>query len=151
MRQILFLLTFLSSLYAHSQTAQEWFAIADSAYQAKDYSLSAQAYQSGFDLGDGSAMHYYNSACSHALANFRDSAFSHLQLAKDKGWTNVRHLKRDADLRSLHNDDRWTGIVNQMQAALDEKEKHYNQELKKELEAIHVADQTLRHLYKEAE
>ena len=76
------LLIFTASLF--SQTAPLKYDIliqqADSLYQAKDFRKSAFAFSDAFKAPDSriTINHRYNAACSWALANYPDSAFSNL-------------------------------------------------------------------------
>ena len=60
---------------------------------------------------------YYDLACLDALERKRDAAFQNLEKAVALGFQDIRHLRRDADLRSLRRDARWK----EMLAQLDER------------------------------
>jgi len=77
---------------------------ADSAYWAKDYTLAEEYFKLAFAISK--EKHLYNAACAASLANDFDVAFDWLNLAVDKGFTNINQLQRDADLNSLHGDKR---------------------------------------------
>lgn len=123
----------------------------DSLYDVELYQQSASAYEQALQQSEGTASQYYNAACSLALASDTTKALRYLALATDQGWKNVKHLKRDKDLRSLHECIGWPGILSAAQVNLDEYEKDLDLPLKRQLEEIYVKDQTLRQLYKSAE
>ncbi len=54
---------------------------------------------------------HYNLACSFALIGERDKAFRALKTSIKLGYSDVQHLKRDDDLKSLHTDPRFNEIL----------------------------------------
>ncbi len=144
---VLLLLTF----GAKAQTFQERIATADKLYQEQKFTEAAAAYTAALALAEGTALHYYNAACSQALAGDTLGAIANLQRAAGKGWMNVKHAKRDKDLMSLHTVSGWEDALAHMQKNLDIHEKDFDKPLKAQLERIYVRDQTLRQLYREAE
>ncbi len=54
---------------------------------------------------------------------------------------NIDHLKTDTDLDQLHNDKKWTVLVNKMQNKIDSVEANYDKPLQKELLQIWEDDQ----------
>ena len=52
--------------------------------------------------------------CLDALERRKDAAFRGLENAIAQGFSNVRHLRRDTDLRSLHRDKRWKAILKKL-------------------------------------
>lgn len=151
MRLLTGLIIFLFSLSLSGQSFNAWISEGDSSYDNKDYPASAQAYQKAFEIQEGSASHYYNAACSSALAGMNREAIRYLALSVEKGWINVSHMKNDSDLNSLHKAEEWKGILSNAQANLDEYEKDLDKPLKDKLEKIYIRDQTLRQLYRDAE
>ena len=99
-----------------AQTAANLLQEANNAYQKKAYAESASLYKQAIGGGSDNAGDYYNAACSFALSGDKDSAFTFLQGAISKGWTNAAHLQRDTDLASLHTDQRWPAIVKKAEA-----------------------------------
>jgi hypothetical protein len=116
---------------------------ADSLYNAKDYKHSALTYSAAFKANGWKASinDRYDAACSWALANNPDSAFSNL---KKSGFTDYEHLSTDADLISLHTDKRWPQILSIVKTKQEKAEANYNKPLYKELTAIFDDDQTGR-------
>ncbi len=119
MRKTFFLLTFLiSSTSLFAQSNHQKFDVlirkADSLYQVKEYKKSAFAFSDAFILPDAKITmnHRYNAACSYALADIADSAFSYLNyLATVMNYTNYGHIKSDPDLRSLYTHSRWKPLI----------------------------------------
>ena len=115
------LLIFTASLF--SQTAPLKYDIliqqADSLYQAKDFRKSAFAFSDAFKAPDSriTINHRYNAACSWALANYPDSAFSNLNyISTFMNYTNYGSVKSDPDLISLHPDKRWNPLIEKVLA-----------------------------------
>jgi hypothetical protein len=109
------------SLFCQTNTPQYEILIrkADSLYQEKKFEESAFAFSDAFKSADARipTNHRYNAACSWALANYPDSAFSNLNyIATFMGYTNFGHVKSDPDLISLHNDKRWKPLLDEIQA-----------------------------------
>jgi hypothetical protein len=141
----------LCSFVLSGQSFQELISEGDIAYDLKQYSTSADAYEKAFKLHEATASQYYNAACSFALMGDKIKAIKYLDFAADKGWRNISHIKRDADLNSLHDLVEWTSILERITVNLEDYEKNLDKPLKEKLEKIYVQDQTLRQLYKEAE
>lgn len=130
------------STAALAQSAAEAYA----KYDAKDYKGSALLYEKVLKDGKGNSSDHYNAACSWALAGDKDKAFAHLSQAIEKGWLDIKHLKQDSDLNSLHSDKRWEKLVQQLQVNVDKAEANYNKPLKAQLEQIYENDQKYRRM-----
>ncbi|HFA47631.1 MAG TPA: hypothetical protein ENJ95_01280 [Bacteroidetes bacterium] len=151
MRSILTLLICLTILTLQAQTFREFIQKGDELYREGKFPESAKEYDNAFKLEEGNASQYYNAACSWALSGDTIQAIKYLNLSVDKRWKNLKHIKRDKDLTSLHSINEWTEILKKVQANLDEYEKDFDKPLKRKLEQIYIRDQTLRQLYKTAE
>ncbi|MFD2201052.1 DUF6624 domain-containing protein [Shivajiella indica] len=151
MKPLFTLIFCLIMVLVQAQTFEELIQQADQSYKEEKYSESAEIYQNAFKIKEGSAYQYYNAACSFALSGNKELALNYLSKSTDKGWMNVKHLKRDKDLASLHDEPEWERILEKVQANLDVYEKDFDKPLKAQLENIYVRDQTLRQLYREAE
>ena len=149
MKQLFVLFLFLSTFSLAAQTFSEFIPTGDQQYQAGDYEASAQAYEQAFALEEGNASQYYNAACSWALAGNTDKATANLMLSVDKGWMNLAHLERDADLESLHDLPTWAPILAAVAENKAEYEKDFDLPLKAQLEEIYMKDQTLRSIHEE--
>ncbi|MCB0410219.1 MAG: hypothetical protein KDD29_08360, partial [Flavobacteriales bacterium] len=85
-----------------------------SLYESKDYLKSGEKYSEAFVAlgGKGMVNDRYNAACSWSLASKPDSAFIQLFKIAEKGnYTNYGHITTDADLNSLHRDERWSKVI----------------------------------------
>ncbi len=126
-------LLFASIIISNSAFGQKGFPLyyemlalnnrADSLYKAKDFRNAAHYYDlaAAQKVEKAVPVRYedirYNAACSWALGNEPDSAFSRLEwIATQMNYANVDHLVQDADLFSLHNSDRWKKLVEIVQS-----------------------------------
>lgn len=96
--------------------AQTFTKKANDAYNKKNYSESAKLYVQAVENGENEAPNAYNAACSFALIGDKETAFTYLQKSVDLGYTNVRHMTSDSDLKSLHSDARWKKIIDEAKA-----------------------------------
>lgn len=151
MKSILILTLLFISVLGSAQTFEEKITEGDKLYSEGKFEASAQAFDAAFKLDEGDRLSYYNAACSWALTGDTINSMKYLNLAADKGWSNVKHVKTDKDLASLRDLFGWNDIVAKVQANLDNAEKDLNKPLKEQLEKIYVRDQTLRQLYEHAE
>ncbi len=151
MKSILILTLLFISVVGSAQTFEEKITEGDKLYSEGKFEASAQAFDAAFKLNEGDRLSYYNAACSWALTGDTINSMKYLNLAADKGWSNVKHVKTDKDLTSLRDLFGWNDIVAKVQANLDNAEKDLNKPLKEQLEKIYVRDQTLRQLYEHAE
>jgi len=141
-----FLISFLQA-----QSFEELVQQGEKLYGEGKYPESAEAYWNAFKLNEGTAMQYYNAACSSSLSGDNELALIYLNLSADKGWLNLNHIKKDQDLSGLHHVKGWEDVLAKVQANKDDFEKDFDKDLKTQLEKIYVRDQTLRQLYAEAE
>lgn len=93
---------------------------AGAAYAETNYAQAAELYVRAYEAGATVSSVPYNAACSFALAGKTDEAFEYLQIAVDRGWRDLDHLKADADLASLRDDPRWPPLVEKCAAARDD-------------------------------
>ena len=112
---------------------------ADTLYREGKYAESAEAYEAAFKVGESGAGLYYNAACSWALSGNKSSAFKNLNKAIAAGWLNVEWMKQDPDLKSLHDETRWTRVVSKLQRKLDKMVEELP-EVHKELEIIKLPE-----------
>ncbi len=110
--RINFVIIFLF-LFALAINAQNYTQKANDAYNDKNYKESAKLYVQAVENGENEAPNAYNAACSFALIGDTENAFKYLQKSVDFGYTNVRHMKADSDLNSLHSDARWKKIIDE--------------------------------------
>ncbi|MBX7227499.1 MAG: hypothetical protein K1X55_15800 [Chitinophagales bacterium] len=146
MRAILLVILFQTSSVVFCQDYASFVGQADKFYENKDYESSVEQYKSAFKLAHKAA-DLYNAGCSAALSGNKKLAFKWLNLALSEGWTNIKHLKQDADLESLHDSKRWQQLLEAMQAEVDRKEANYNKPLQSQLLSIYDDDQLIRKEY----
>lgn len=125
-----------------------------SLYESKDYLKSGEKYSEAFvALGEKAMVNdRYNAACSWALANQPDSAFVQLvKIAENGNYTNYGHITTDTDLNSLHNDERWSTVIEIVKANQEKEEAKLDKPLVKILDTIYQEDQTYRMQLNEVE
>jgi hypothetical protein len=144
------LLLFFYSL-SFSQNYKTLIGEADAFYKNKEYKKSVEKYSEAFSIEQKNPEDLYNAACSAALLGNKKVAFQWLQLALNKGWSNVNHLTTDTDLKSLHNDKKWPQLVSDMQKVVDAREAKYDKPLQTKLLALFEEDQTIRREYIKAQ
>ena len=128
-----------------SVDAKRLFAEASNAYSEKDFARAAELYLRVLDAGTTWATVPYNTACCYALLGRSDDAFKYLDLALQRGWSDVDHLKGDTDLESLRPDRRWDEIVGRCAAAQEQSRKSMgNPDLYAELMKRAKTDQDAR-------
>ncbi|NQT85519.1 hypothetical protein HQ560_02065, partial [bacterium] len=62
------------------------------------------------------AVNHYNLACLHALQGKGDAALADLAAAVERGYTDAKHMREDADLKSLHALPRFEAIAKDAEA-----------------------------------
>lgn len=150
----LVLCALLSSTLGFAQNAFQTFrSQASAAYSDKKYQESGQQYERAFQVkaAKPTDSDFYNAACSWALAGEKTKAFQNLDRATLAGWDNIAHVKEDTDLAALHTDKRWQPMLKKLEATVAKNEANYNVPLKRELEEIYVADQSVRRKAAEVE
>ena len=116
-------------------------------YESKEYLKSGQKYSEAFAaLGDSGIVNdRYNAACSWALANEIDSAFVQLFRIAEKGnYTNLGYITTDSDLKSLHNDKRWSDVIEFVKLTKEKAEANFDKPLIATLDTIYQEDQKYR-------
>ncbi|MGV3541415.1 MAG: TPR end-of-group domain-containing protein [Rufibacter sp.] len=109
------LLALLCTLSCLAQGNPDIAAQADNLYKTKAYSQAAPLYTQAAEAATNKSQkksNYYNAACCYAMAQDIENAFVYLNLAIKNGWSDKDHLSTDTDLKVLHADKRWKGLVN---------------------------------------
>lgn len=140
--------------YSQSTKYQELVKVADSLYNAKDYTRSAWKYSEAFKENGWKAYSNdrYNAACSWALAGVPDSAFFQLdRIATKSNYTNIGHITQDTDLNSLHDDKRWQPILALIKGNKEREEANLDKTLVAILDTVYIEDQKYRQQIDEIE
>ncbi len=90
---------------------------ATAALQAKDYAKAAEAYRALLATLPEHTESWYNLACCLALTGKADEALAALGQAADRGWSDVGHTEKDADLESLRARPEFAAILVRMKKA----------------------------------
>ena len=126
--------------------------IADSCFMACDYIAASNAFEQAFLITDRvQGTHLYNAACAAALAGLPDVAFERLarRLQENPDWF-VDDPNADADLQSLHGDERWAVYSDSLTRRRERIEANYNKPLRHKLLDIADKDQSIRYRYLDA-
>jgi hypothetical protein len=144
MKCVLTILMAIWNIVAFGQNYKTMVAKADAHYNKNEFAQSVIVYKEAFKIEQKNPGDLYNAACSAALSGDKKLAFKWLNLALKNGWTNVRHLKSDTDLNTLHGSKKWDKMVASMQHEVDKLEANYDKPLQAELLAINEDDQKYR-------
>ncbi|MDR0873952.1 MAG: hypothetical protein LBN27_10895 [Prevotellaceae bacterium] len=140
--KMIIMFLFVCSCAFGQTTYQSYINEADAAYMDKNYEKALESFQSALKLNLD--MPLYNAACVAALAGKKELAFEWLNKAFEKGFYDARHLQKDNDLISLHDNPQWEKLVAIMQKKLDEIEANYDKPLQEKLLTIFADDQEIR-------
>ncbi len=138
-----YLLLFLVMMPLHSicQNVTDLLAQAEETYQNKAFGKSMMLYEKAFRTGKADYSDYYNAACSAALNGQVKQALLWLSKAVDKGYSNIRHMKSDADLTTLRKTREWAALITKLQAKVDRMEVNYDKKLQARLLTVYDNDQ----------
>lgn len=145
--KMFFLLLLCNSGYLTSQNLEQYSKFirqGDSLYNLKKYENSCIAYSTAFKVNNwkGYLNDRYNTACACALSDFSDTAFHHLyKIAFIGKYKKYEHIINDSDLFSLHKDNRWKIVIQQVKNNKDTAEKFLNKPICKTLDTIFRDDQ----------
>jgi hypothetical protein len=147
-KNILTIFCFAISNLLFGQSSNETYLMlvgkADSLYRVKDYGQSGKTYSLAFRrYGSKAAQNnLYDAACSWALCNNPDSAFSDLYHAvKEKNYYDIAHIATDADLTALHKDNRWPSLMDLVKQNKIKAEAHFNMPIVSLLDSVRDDDQ----------
>ena len=154
---LLTILSFLVFNFAFGQDHEKYSELIQEAwslYKSKNFLQSGQKYSEAFVAlgGKGMVNDRYNAACSWALANQADSSFTQLFRIAEKGnYTNLGHITTDPDLNSLHNDERWSEVIEIVKSNKEKAEANLDKSLVATLDTIYQEDQKYRQQIEEIE
>lgn len=148
-KNLLLICCIITAQFSFGQSAEYYTLVkmADSLYKAKDFKGSALKYSVAFKVNGWKGISYdrYNAACSWALADNPDSSFFQLnKIATEANYINYKHITSDADLNSLHNDNRWNPLLEIINQNKEKAEAMLNKPLAAELDSILTEDQKYR-------
>lgn len=114
---------------------------ADSLLAASNFTGAAELYEKAFKIRKPNLIDFLYCARSYAGAGDTNKAFNILQRAADNGFLEYDRLLTDSSLRKIHNDARWTSVINKVKDNHAAKKKIYGIDLVKELNNIYENDQ----------
>jgi len=85
-----------------------------SAYRSGDYDGALKAARKMHELRPAHVETIYNIACLHCLLGEKDKAYEWLDKAIEAGFRDAGQLSSDADLRTIHGEDRFRAIVKRL-------------------------------------
>jgi murein DD-endopeptidase MepM/ murein hydrolase activator NlpD len=88
--------------------------------RARKYDRALAAYAQILRSRPQDQIALYNSACAYALSGRKAQALEYLRKAIDAGFTKIRHISSDPDLKSLHKEPGFRAILKQFAAPLKE-------------------------------
>ena len=91
--------------------AGAWYDLGLAQARLKHRKAARQCFLKSLELRPECAWSYYDLACLDALEGRRNAAFKHLMQALSRGFRNIEHMRRDADLRTLRRDARWQTLI----------------------------------------
>ena len=115
---LIFVVFIISILFAES--FDEMLDKAGKLYNEGKFKEAAELAEEAFHIGDPNMEHYYNAACSWALAGNKDMALKNLTKAVDIGWLDVDWMQEDSDLTTINKDKRFMELVEKIQKKMDE-------------------------------
>lgn len=99
----------------YAQDGDIWWRLGQARLAAKEYDPAIEAYQKSLELGAFGnkfrAGAQYDLACAYALKGEKEKAFDWLRKSMASGFRDLQHVRRDADLDSLHADSRWEELA----------------------------------------
>jgi hypothetical protein len=105
----------------------------DSLYKKNEYANAVSFYSLAFKVnGDqGKVKHRYNAACCYSVLNMNDNAFKELYRIATKGkYYNYFEISSEKKLENLHNDNRWTKVLELIKKNANAFEQKLNSEIK---------------------
>ncbi|MEP7255202.1 MAG: tetratricopeptide repeat protein [Ferruginibacter sp.] len=92
-----------------------WYRIAVAHYSLNDFMNAIPAFKKSIGFSNNPAT-MYNLACTFNRAGLKDSCYTWLQTAVDKGYTQYDDIIKDDDLASLRNEEKYKTILQRVKA-----------------------------------
>ncbi len=122
---IIILIAVLISGSADADDFEKLMEQAEELYEEGKYEESAELSEKAFKVGEPTAMHHYNAACSWALSGNKEKAIDNLNKAVESGFLNLEWMKEDPDLKSLHGSEEWKTVIARQEEAMKEIENSF--------------------------
>lgn len=151
-RYFFVLLLFWSFYVSNAQTNlayEELIAEASLLHLQKDYENAILKLEKAFLLEEPDALNAYKAAGMYSLAQNKTEAFKYLNMALNKGWTEAEQLSIDPyfDFLRTNYPESWKAIEQKAQLKEQQYEKKLKlPELRKQINAMGIADQKIRYL-----
>lgn len=139
-----FLALFATILTSYGQNYDNLIKKADSCYEAKNYKVSTNYFEKAIKLKPESKKNFYNAACAASLANDKKNSIKWLNIAVEKGFDDLNHIKTDSDLDNIRKEKKYEKIVIELQKKNELIEAKYDKPLQTELLTILEEDQKYR-------
>jgi SagB-type dehydrogenase family enzyme len=89
--------------------------------QAEKYREAGAEFEKAFAAGTNGKLDHYFAASAWALAGDRDAAFRNLDKAVGAGWTDLKMLESDTDLKEVRADQRWTAFAARLRSGREQR------------------------------
>jgi tetratricopeptide (TPR) repeat protein len=147
MKNIFFLVLFVSFFNSYGQNYDALIKKADSCYNAKQYKKATEFYTKAFQVDPNSKKNFYNAACASSLANDKKKSLDWLEIAVNNGFNSADHINSDSDLDNIRKEKKFKKIIDNLQKSIALIEADYDKPLQKELLEIFKDDQDIRNKY----
>lgn len=77
----------------------------------QQFTKSAEFFVKAFEIKEGRAEDYYTAACVWARTGNKEDAVKYLNSAIDKGWTDADHMRKNENLKILHETKEWRELL----------------------------------------
>ncbi|OPL19963.1 MAG: hypothetical protein AVO35_00460 [Candidatus Aegiribacteria sp. MLS_C] len=105
------------------------FVLADSAYRAGDYQLSASLYLEGLQAQPWNSGSIYNLACCYGLLGRAGLASDYLERAWKAGFDDIVHVRWDPDFDPVRTDPTFSALVDSLEQLAASREEELGEEV----------------------
>jgi tetratricopeptide (TPR) repeat protein len=128
-------------LALNPHVAQTWFDYGHTLYDAEDYRQAIPAFEKALALGAGYPFESaYNIACCYALLGEKAKAMEWLDKSMKMGFRDLNAVRKDEDLKSLHDDLRFIELAFTADASKMSRDEGWRYDLKllaREIKRLH--------------